>query len=180
MRCKTIQQKLDLFLAEELTATGRKQIQAHLQSCPDCRAELVRLKQLLALLKSDSAIPPVPEGFSSRLMAKASERLAARQPPETVPARQSVPGSLWRLRWLQLATSVGRRAAQAAVLAGGLLMGVLMGQRTWQSAHPSNPHRALQADPVAVYELDYLSDAPAGSLTQAYLTLTRAPQRDGA
>ena len=175
MRCKTIQEKLDVYLAEGLRATDQRQVEAHLQSCPDCRAELARLKQLLALLKSDSTIPPVPEGFSGRLMAKARERLAARQPSEAMSARRSVPVSLWRLHWLRPATSVVRRAAQAAMLAGGLLIGVLMGQGTWQSAHPSNPQRALHADPVAVYELDYLSDAPGDSLAGTYLALTGSP-----
>jgi anti-sigma factor RsiW len=171
MRCKSVQSKLDLFLAEELTATGRKQVEAHLQSCDDCRAELARLKQLLALLKSDSAIPPVPEGFSSRLMAKASQRLAAHQPPETVP-------SSVRRWWTSV--SFPKLAEAAAILAAGLLIGVLMGQQTWRSAHPSTPQRAPQADPLAVYDLDYLSDAPGGSLAESFLTLTGGSSGNGA
>jgi len=171
MRCKTIQEKLDLYLAEELTATDQRQVEAHLRSCPDCGAELARLKQLLALLKSDSATPPVPEGFTSRVMAKARQRLAARQPPETVP---------WSIRRWWASVSVPMRAEAAAVLAAGLLIGVLMGQQTWRSAHPSPPQQATQADPLAVYELDYLSDAPGGSLAESFLTLTGGPSGNGA
>jgi hypothetical protein len=55
-----------------------------------------------------------------------------------------------------------------------------MGQQTWRSVHTATPPEATQGDLLAVYELDYLSDAPAGSLTQAFLTLTRAPKGDGA
>jgi len=166
MRCKTIQQKLDLFLAEELTATGRKQVEAHLQSCADCRAELARLKQLLALLKGDAALPPVPEGFSSRLMAKAKERLAARRPPETVPSS---------LRRWWTSVSFPTRAEAAAMLAAGLLIGVFLGQQTWHSARPSTPQQAAQADPLTAYAFDYLGDGPSDSLAGAYLALTDSP-----
>ena len=70
-------------------------------------------------------------------------------------------------------------ATQAAVLAGGLLIGVLMGQQTWRSAHPSIPPWPVESDPFAVYQLDYLADAPGGSLAESYLTLTRAPDHNG-
>jgi hypothetical protein len=93
--------------------------------------------------------------------------------------RQSVPWSLWRLRWLSPPASVGRKAAQAVAIAGGLLIGVLMGQQTWRSAHSSIPQQTIELNPVAVYELDYLTDAPGGSLVQSYLTLTKAPNHNG-
>lgn len=171
MRCKTIQKKLDLFLAEELTATDRKRVEVHLQSCADCRAELARLRQLLLLLKGDSAVPPVPEGFANRLMAKAKQRLAARQPPETVP-------SSIRRWWASV--SFPKLAEAAAMLAAGLLIGAFIGQQTWHSAHPSTTREAMQADPSAVYELDYLSDAPGGSLAESFLTLTAGASGNGA
>jgi hypothetical protein len=106
-------------------------------------------------------------------MAAARERQAVRRP---VPG---VPGSLWRLHWLSPSASVGRKAAQAAALAGGLLIGLLMGQQTWRSVHPSMPQQMRQPDPVSVYQLDYLTDAPGGSLAQSYLTLTSAPNHNG-
>jgi anti-sigma factor RsiW len=172
MRCKTIQKKLALYLAEELTASDQRQIEAHLRSCPVCRDELARVRQLLALLKSDSMIPPVPEGFTSRLMVKARQRLAARQPPE-----MPVP---WSIRRWWTSVSLPLRVEAAAMLAAGLLIGVLMGQQTWHSTHRSTPHRATQADPLAVYELDYLSDAPGGSLVESFLTLTGGSSGNGA
>jgi len=54
-----------------------------------------------------------------------------------------------------------------------------MGQQTWRSAHPALPQQALQADAVAVYQLDYLTDAPGGSLVQSFLSLTSAPSHHG-
>jgi hypothetical protein len=75
--------------------------------------------------------------------------------------------------------AVGRKAAQAAAIAGGLLIGILMGQQAWRSAHSSIAQQATQPDPVAVYRLDYLTDAPDGSLVQSYLALTNAPNHNG-
>jgi hypothetical protein len=54
-----------------------------------------------------------------------------------------------------------------------------MGQQTWRSAHWSIPQQTIAPDPVAVYELDYLTDAPGGSLAQSYLMLTNAPNHNG-
>jgi hypothetical protein len=54
-----------------------------------------------------------------------------------------------------------------------------MGQQTWRSAHSSIPQQPVQPDPVSVYELDYLTDAPGGSLVQSYLTLTKTPNHNG-
>ena len=148
----------------------RERIEVHLSQCADCRRHLARQEQLAALLASAFKPPTVPDGFANRLMAAARQRQAK---------PQSVPGSLWRLRWLSTDTSIRRKAAQAVALAGGLLIGVLMGQQTWRSAHPPIDQQAGPPDPVAVYQLDYLTDAPGGSLAQSYLTLTSAPNHNG-
>lgn len=170
MRCKTVQNKLDRLGGQELAPRMRQRIESHLIHCADCRRFLARQERLASLLTSLPEPPPVPEGFGDRLMTAALQRQAVRRP---------VPGSLWHLRWLSPSESVGRKAAQAAALAGGLLIGVLMGQQTWRSAHPSVPQQAVEPDPVAVYQLDYLTDAPGGSLAQSYLTLTNAPNQNG-
>jgi len=176
MRCKAVRSKLDRLSRQELAPRARKRIEAHLSVCADCRRHLAAQERLAVLLTSLPKPPTVPEGFGDRLMAVARERQAARRP---------VPGSLWRLRWSsppgtdRRLVAVGRKATQAMALAGGLLIGVLMGQQTWRSAHPSISQQTIEPDPVAVYELDYLTDAPGGSLVQSYLTLTNAPNHNG-
>lgn len=170
MRCAAVRNELDRLARQELMPRTRERIEAHLSACADCRQHLARQDRLAVLLTSLPKPPAFPEGFGDRLMASARERQAARRP---------VPGSLWRRRWLLLRAPVGRKAAQAAALAGGLLIGVFMGQQTWRSAHSSIPQQTIEPDPVAVYQLDYLTDAPGGSLAQSYLTLTNAPNHNG-
>ena len=65
------------------------------------------------------------------------------------------------------------RAAAAAVLLIGLAAGTLMG---WQTSQRAATSQTMAADPVATYGLDYLADAPEGSLAGVYLSL--ASSRD--
>jgi hypothetical protein len=66
------------------------------------------------------------------------------------------------------------------VLAGGLLMGVFMGQQTWRSVRPSSAQPSRQRDAIAAHELDYLTDAPGVSLAESYLMLTGDSRPNGA
>ena len=177
MRCKAVRNKLDRLSRQELAPRLRERVEAHLSVCADCRRHLAAQERLAVLLTNLPKPPAVPEGFGDRLMAAA--RAPRRSSGRRQAGRQSMPGSLWRLRWLSPPASVGRKAAQAVALAGGLLIGVLMGQQTWRSAHPSSAQQTVEPDPVAVYELDYLTDAPGGSLAQCFLSLTNAPNHNG-
>jgi anti-sigma factor RsiW len=164
MRCGTVQRKLDAYAAEELTPSLRRKMEAHLEACPACRRELARLRELATLLADAPAPPPVPDGFAERLMAKAPRRLAE---------RQAAPRPAWHpLRWWAEAPAM-MRAAAAAVLLIGLAAGTLMG---WQTSQRAATSQTMAADPVATYGLDYLADAPEGSLAGVYLSL--ASSRD--
>ncbi len=87
---------LDLYLEGELDAAERRECQAHLDACPDCRRALAGRR---ALDEAVAVLPPVeiPPDFAARVM----ERL----PAEEAPARA----------WL----------APAAAAAGLLLAGFL-------------------------------------------------------
>jgi anti-sigma factor RsiW len=170
MRCQAVRKKLDRLSRQELTSRTREVIESHLSGCEGCRQYLARQERLATLLMSAPEPPSVPEGFAERLIVLASERRAAQRP---------IPASLWRHHWLRPSVWVGRSAAQTAVLAGGLLLGVLMGQQTWRSAHSANLRQTTGADPVAVYELDYLTNAPGDSLAGTYLTLMATPKHNG-
>ncbi len=158
MRCEQVRQKLDAYAANELAVGAREQVENHLAACDACRQALARQRELAALLRGVPA-PPVPEGFAARLMAAASERPAA------------APASRWR--WWN-SVPVPMRLAAAAVLAISLSLGALMGRGVARGASES-----AQADPTAVYGLDFLADAPSGSLADAYLALASAPAEEG-
>ncbi len=170
MRCQAVRNKLDRFARQELAPRTFNRVEAHLRDCAACRRHLARQERLTKLLTGLPQPPALAEAFGDRLMAAARQRQAA---------RRSVPGSLWRRRWSLPSAAVGAKAAQAAALACGLVIGVLMGQQTWRSAHPSIPQPATPTDPVAVYQLDYLTDAPGGSLAQSFLSLTGTPHHNG-
>jgi len=169
MRCHRVREKLDRFVRGELTPRLRESIEAHLRECPDCRRQLARQERLVAVLASVPEPPDVPEGFGDRLMAAARQRQASRP----------VPGLRRRIgrRWASI--PLGEQAARAAVLAGGLLVGLLMGQQTWQSVQSADEKPTSQADPLSGYAMDSMSDAPGGSLAQSYLTLTAASNPNG-
>jgi anti-sigma factor RsiW len=170
MRCETVRKKLDRLSQQELTSRMREAVETHLSACEDCRRHFARQKRLAAILTSVPEPPAMPQGFGDRVLEMARQRQAAQRP---------VPGSIWRIGWLRSSGSAGKIAAQTAVLAGGVLLGVFMGHQTWQSAYPTNQRQATQSDPVAVYELDYLTDAPGDSLAGSYLTLMATPKHNG-
>lgn len=170
MRCEAVRNNLDHLIRGQLALEARERIEAHLKHCEDCRRHLGHQQRLAVLLASLPQPPAVPEGFAERLIDAARQRQASRQPE---------PASRWRRRWQTLTGPAGRRVTQAAALAGGLLIGVAVGQQTWHSVHPPMSQPTVQPDPLAVYGLDYLTDAPGGSLVQSYLRLTKTPEYNG-
>jgi hypothetical protein len=104
-----------------------------------------------------SRMPPVPNGFAERVMAAARQGRTVK--PAIVLSWNPV---AWRL-------SAPMRAAVAAVLVVGLGLGIFMGRGAWRGRDLSGA--VAQSDPVAIYNLDYLTDAPNGSLAKSYLAL---------
>ena len=163
MRCEDVLKQLTAFSSGELSANVRQAVQAHLAECAACRAALAEVDALAVL--ASGRTPPVPRGFAARVM------VAARQRQETKPV------AAWNLmRWWRL-TSTPMHAAAAAVLIIGLSVGLVLG---WTSAtSPAQAEAAVQPDPVDAYQLDYLGEAPSGSLADSYLTLVAATNEGG-
>jgi anti-sigma-K factor RskA len=75
-----IREQLGAFALGVFSETERTAIQAHLDGCPDCRAELAQLRRIarrLDLLQGEaaSADPPAPSGQANRLFGRlAAER----------------------------------------------------------------------------------------------------------
>jgi anti-sigma factor RsiW len=165
MRCEEVQQQLRGFSTGELPMDVRQTVQAHLSECAACCAELAKVDALAGFLTGAQA-PPVPSGFASRVLSK------ARQRQEANPAA-------WNLmRWWRV-TSAPMHAAAAAVLVIGLGTGALISWNTWQAPAAPPAQAASQTDPLASYNVDYLTDAPDGSLAQTYLALVSTPAQEG-
>ena len=135
------------------------------------RCQTVRQKELEALVRSVPA-PPIPDGFADRLMARA--RLGGKVP-------RPVSRSPWKpLGWLK-PQRFHTGLATTAALAAGLLVGVYLGQHTWQPSEQRSPRHTqmMQADPVAASSLGNLTGLGDDSLAAAYLGLTSAPNDPG-
>ena len=73
MICHDARESLSAFLDEALAPDERREVAAHLEGCPDCRRELARLEQTVALLRRvEPARAPV--GFVDRVMEAARPR----------------------------------------------------------------------------------------------------------
>ena len=162
MRCRRAEDRLDAYLAGELSPPVRGRIEAHLASCENCRGRLDRLAAMAEAFKSAVA-PPVPDGFAQRVMLAARSRRPARALP--LQAAWPSPVAAWR------AMAVPMRAAAAAVLVAGLGLGVLMGRQTSALGRtPATPSTAA-AEAADAYHLDAFEEAPGGSLAQACLAV---------
>ena len=170
MRCNKVQQKLDLFDTQELAPSAREKIEAHLKSCAQCRQALAKVRRLEGLLTA-APTPPVPGGFAARVVTRAKQRQAivARSEPR--------PRVSLRSRWRRFEFSAGT----AAALAAGLLIGVVMGQQTWQRSFDQSEAglRIVETDPIVASGFSLLAGSGDKSLGEVYLGMTRVPNNGG-
>jgi anti-sigma factor RsiW len=166
MRCDEVASNLDAYLAGELPPGVRVEVEAHMQRCAACRRVLERAERLSVLLAGTPA-PPVPERFAERVLASAR-------------SRKEREVAAWSIRawWLTLSTSM--RVAAAAALLVGATLGLVVGWNTAESPGRANAGPlAAKADPLGGYSLDYLGDAPDGSLAASYLSLVAGRGGEG-
>jgi anti-sigma factor RsiW len=165
MRCRKVRLTIDAYVSAGLGPRDRTAVEEHLEACDGCRQAATVARRLVALGQA-LPTPPVPEGFAERVMTLARRRIA--RPAPAAPS--------WSLAaWWRMA-SAPVRAAAAAVLVIGLASGVLMGWSTWQAQAAPPTQTAVQPDPLASYNVGYLTDAPEGSLAQTYLALVSSAQ----
>ena len=69
-KCAGVQEMLSAYLDGELTADDRSRIASHLESCPECRAVLDDLGQIVTAARSLPVLqPPAPLGRETRRRA---------------------------------------------------------------------------------------------------------------
>lgn len=168
MNCKKVLSRLHAYLDGELPAAPMHEMEEHLGSCPSCRSQAEYIRQMDVMLDSFTA-PPLPRGFSSRVMAKARRRTLS------APERRPFPGLAWLpLRWLADLTVPMRFAACTIVLLASLL-GMFMSRDLSLSGNP----RENVASSENLDGWEWFSPTPPTSLSSAYLTLalTKADDR---
>jgi len=122
MNCRSVMRMLTEYLDDELQASERAAVAAHLRTCAACRAEEAALRRAEAALTTLAVVEPAPD-----LTADLHHRLAVLSPPRARP-----------LRW----------AWAAAPLAAGVIAAALL----LKSHYPTQPqtNRAPRAPQVAV------------------------------
>jgi len=155
--CSKIRRQLGAYHDGELSPQDRTAVERHLVRCRSCRTALESLHGLGRALRIVE-VPPVPLNLARRIMAKARESQNAGMERDVIRLGHRLPTSP---PWVF-------KMAAAAVLVLGLAIGSYMG---WSMSQTVTAQTAVQADPLAVYNLDYLGDAPEGSLADSYLAL---------
>jgi len=73
MNCKKIKKLINPYIDRVLDAESAQQVEEHLESCPTCREEYLRLKGMVDSLNSVSQVS-VPQNLSQSIMAKISQK----------------------------------------------------------------------------------------------------------
>ncbi len=157
MNCRSTQSKLNRYLDGELSVRDRDPVEQHLRKCLSCRNELERLRVAADVMAALPEPPEVPALFAERVMSRAARNVSRRG----------------RLLGFWQSVSPPMRIAAAAVLVIGLGVGIGMG---WQTSIPPTVQAAetAQSNALDAYQLEYLNEAPSGSLADNYLTLVTA------
>lgn len=159
--CSRVQKQLGAYLDGELPQNRRTAVERHLGRCKSCRTALESFHRLERTLQI-AEVPPAPPSLTWQIMAKARERQDAEMERNVIRLGHGLPSSRpWAFD-----------IAAAAVLVFGLAVGTYMGWSSGRSMSQTvTAQAAAQADPLDAYNLDYLSDAPEGSLAGSYLAL---------
>jgi anti-sigma factor RsiW len=154
MFCGKIKSQLNRYLDGEISPKEQEKIELHVESCASCREELSLLRMTEGLLQHPPEPPDIPAGFTERAILRYKQRFE--QQPEA------------SFSWSSLSPVM--RLAAAITLVFGLGLGGLMSVALTSSLK-KQPNIQL-TESYSEYGLDYFSDAPKGSLSDACLTLT--------
>jgi anti-sigma-K factor RskA len=117
---------LDAVEGDEFT-----ELEAHLESCPRCRAELDSLREVAAAM--GNSVEPLPEGLWSQIAVRLPERQEDQEPPPMPrlapeafsPFRSPVPKGASSSRRRTMLTTIGAVAVAAAAVAIVLGIGLV-------------------------------------------------------
>ncbi len=163
MDCRDVQSLLPAHGEGRLDPETREAVTRHLQVCCACRAALARRDSLAGLFAGLAETPP-PVDLAARVMTAAADqrRIAAAR---TRAAAVACDWNPWH--WWRAATATLRWASVALAFAGAAL-GIVAGKLALE---PAAPGAASSVDPLADHAIDFLAEAPGGSLAGSYAAL---------
>lgn len=142
--CQQARQWFSALQDKELSQDREIRLKAHLDACPDCRAEYSRLEAAWAEL-GELPAPSAPVAFAGQVL----ERLDAGP------------------RWLNVLRPLPRFAPSVASLGVMLLLGLVAGGFLGHAVLPGQ-----EADSISTLKaLDAFTAAPQGTLAHGYLQL---------
>jgi anti-sigma factor RsiW len=163
MNCKEVLFRLQAYVDDEAPAGLIREMEGHLNTCPSCRSQVERIRAVGNILDSLS-VPPLPEGFSARLMAE-----ARRMAPVAEKRKSFFPLEWQPLRWL-LDLSAPMRATACVAILLACLLGMFMSRELSLSGN----QRTSAAGTENLEGFEWFSPTPPASLGSAYLTLASA------
>ncbi|HQN20286.1 MAG TPA: zf-HC2 domain-containing protein [Syntrophobacteraceae bacterium] len=163
MNCKEVLSRLQVYVDGEMPAGLMREMDKHLDVCPSCRGQVERIRAVGNILGSLS-VPPLPEGFSARVMAEARRRA-----PVAEKRKSFFPMDWQPLRWL-LDLSVPMRLAASTVVLLACLLGMFMSRELSLSGN----QRTSVAETESLDGFEWFSPTPPTSLGSAYITLAQA------
>jgi anti-sigma factor (TIGR02949 family) len=167
MDCTKVLSRLHAYLDGEVPAKLMREIEQHLSTCPACRSQVERIRQVHDMLE-DLPAPRLPQEFASRLMTRARREVQfAKEKKSLFP-----PG--WQpVQWL-IDLSVPMRLTAFAVAFLACLLGVSMSKELSLSGKSQNP----VAQTENLDGIEWFSPTPPASLGSAYFALASATPED--
>src|SRR6266540_2543640 len=99
LNCDEIMESLGAYALGILEPDEQREIQRHLESCPNCTAALARLEGVVDSLASIPQPVAPPSALRDRLLAEAKVPTLAVEPPTFAPAPTKSPSTLTIPRW---------------------------------------------------------------------------------
>jgi anti-sigma factor RsiW len=155
MKCEKFKSCAQRYREASLPARLLSACEEHLKTCPQCAGYAAGADAIKSLF-AEIPVPPVPRGLSADIMRRV--RMAAHDHKNA--------GNALVQWWMDAA--VPARVAFAAALCAVVAAGVLAGGDLWNAPDSRAFARSI--------EFEAFSEPQKGSLEEAYLKLTQAPQ----
>lgn len=153
--CAVIGQKLSAFADGEVSSEWRLRIEAHLETCKDCRQALAELRCLWLMLED-----PMPVQTRPRFTREVMQKVSGASRPGLIDLKNAV------------ANLFPAPAAIAGMILFGLMMGGWMGQTLWgEGIHHESKVATAPGQAATLDALDVFAPTPRGSLAQGYFVL---------